>query len=74
MNWTKGSLTDKYVVEALPFTQILHFPFNLRPHILSLKTLLVSKVQFVGRPPPKYVHTSDKYLFNLCAWTCEAHG
>jgi hypothetical protein len=39
--------------------------------MIYLKTLLVSKVQLVDYPFAKYVHTSDKYLFNLCTWTCE---
>ncbi len=32
---------------------------------------LVSKIQIIDYSPPKCVHTSDEYLFNLCTSTCE---
>ena len=35
---------------------------------------LVSKIQIIDHSPPKCVHTSDEYLFNLCTSTCEARG
>jgi hypothetical protein len=42
------------------------FPFQFKTtHKISLKTWLVSKVQFVDHPLPKHVHTSDEHLFNL---------
>lgn len=44
--------------EALSFAQNLNFPFNLRPHIIKLKTLLVLKVQSIDHPPPECVYTS----------------